>query len=92
MLTRERKLALVRYQFLAETDYYLSDATRPALPHGVVWRYMVLMVTNLWLRKDITTVGLDRDLVDVALRSVELGRAPDPPWVFGAVGVGVAVG
>ena len=65
----ERKLALVRYQFLAETDYYLSDATRPALPHGVVWRYMVLMVTNLWLRKDITTVGLDRDLVDVALRS-----------------------
>ena len=57
-----------RYQFIGAIDYFLTDVRQPAVPHGVVCRYNCLMVEYLWSKKGITQMGVDRDLVVLALR------------------------
>ena len=44
----ETKIMLVRYQFMAAVEHYLTDVRKPATPWGVIYRYLTIMVKALW--------------------------------------------
>jgi hypothetical protein len=63
----ETKVILARYKVLAGVEHYLMSVRSPPLPYGIVWRYLCILVSNLWLNKEINLVAFDRDVVNYAL-------------------------
>ena len=63
----ETKIMLVRYQFMAAVEHYLTDVRKPATPWGVIYRYQCILVKALWRHKAVAHIGMDRDLGELAL-------------------------
>ena len=69
----ETKIMLVRYQFMAAVEHYLTDKRKPPSPWGVIYRYLTLMVKALWRHKEVAPIGMDRDLCEAA-QTLELDQ------------------
>jgi hypothetical protein len=63
----EVKVMLVRYQYLAAVEHYLTDVRTPPTSWGVIYRYLCVLVLALWRHKPIGHLGVDRDLGELAL-------------------------
>ena len=59
----ETRVILARYQFLHAIEHYLMDVRDPPTAYGAVWRYLCLVVSNMWLDQEISLVGFDKDIV-----------------------------
>ena len=57
----ETRVILGRYQYLQAVEHYLMDVRQPPVEHGAVWRYLCLVVSNTWLRRDIHSVSFGRE-------------------------------
>jgi hypothetical protein len=62
----EVKVILVRYQYLAAVEHYLTDVRAPATPWEVIYRYLCVLVLSLWRHKRVGHIGIDRDLGELA--------------------------
>ena len=63
----ETRIILGRYKFIHAVEHYLTCVRQPAMPHGVVWRYLCHLVGHLWLNREVSVVGFGRDLVTYSL-------------------------
>ena len=63
----ETRVIIVRNQYLQALEHYLMDVREPAIPFGAIWRYLCLVVANMWMDQDIGVVSVYCDIVAVAL-------------------------
>ena len=63
----ELRIMLARYQFLSACERVLMDDLR--LGFGVAWRYLTMIVTRSWQGKEVTEIGVNRDLLLYAMRT-----------------------
>ena len=91
--TFETRVMLARYKMLAAVEQYLIDVRQPSVEYGAVWRYMCLLVSNMWLNKEIALISFDRDLVHYAMSApvseLALRSAPESIRALAAASVNV---